>query len=541
MPRKVASKQLQDLLSGDIQAEREQQILHSLRGEPELLPGLCEHLAHHRRQLKAEAVQLREELAGTRAALERLHAPPLHPAMVLSTREDQRVEILLGERRQIIVVAPELDLGSMRGGDEVLVNSDLTAVVFHLGPAGRTGTVGTVGELADEGVVIRGTADEEIVAACTAELAGQLAVGDRVVLARGYPCVIHRLPEKTESGYELEAPPAVTFQEIGGLDAITGEIRRDLDLHFIHRDRVVAYGLELPGGMIFVGPPGVGKTLVAGAIARYLEKFAGDAKFLHVAPGMFRSCWYGSTEANIRRLFATARKYPGIVVIFLDELDTFGARGVGIGQDIDGRVLNTLLTELDGLGSTKNVLCIGATNRLDLCDAALIRAIRMGERIYHIPRPGRAATRQILSKYLTEDLPYADRESGIGGASYLLEVASTYLHAPEGGAPPIATATFQDGSTQEIRPADVLSGALLASAVGRAKHAAAYRHLDGGTGIATEDLLEALDEALTAEARKLERPHVAVQTLDIPRADEIVRMQVAPERRLRRHRYLRAA
>jgi proteasome-associated ATPase len=235
------------------------------------------------------------------------------------------------------------------------------------------------------------------------------------------------------------------------------------------------------------------------------------------------------------------RSSPGLVVIFFDELDHFGARGEGIGQDIDGRVMGSLLHEIDGLGSATNVLCLGATNRLDLCDQAMLRKGRFGDRIYEIPRPGRAATRQILEKYLAPGLPYAVGEDQGGGAACLIDAAVSHLHAPNGGAGEIASVTLQDGERLGIRPADVLSGALLASAVERAKHAAAQRHLEGGTGITLEDLLHALDEALTAEARKLDSPHVARQVLEVPRADQIVRVDLPPHRRLRRHRYLRAA
>jgi proteasome-associated ATPase len=234
-------------------------------------------------------------------------------------------------------------------------------------------------------------------------------------------------------------------------------------------------------------------------------------------------------------------------VIFFDELDTYGSRGEGVGQDIDGRVLGALLSEIDGLEHATDILCIGATNRLDLCDAALIRQQRLGDRVYTIPRPGREATREILGHYLDAELAYASQ-----GAEALAAAATSYLHAANDGAGVLATVTLRSGDTREIRARDVLSGALLASAVEQAKHAAAQRELQATryaaesdkqtedvAGIRYEDLLTALDQALGAEAEKLAAPHVARRTLDIPRADEIARVDVVPERRKSPERRLR--
>ena len=229
-------------------------------------------------------------------------------------------------------------------------------------------------------------------------------------------------------------------------------------------------------------------------------------------------------------------------MIFFDELDTFGSRGVGIGQDIDGRVLGALLSEIDGLEETKQIVCIGATNRLDLCDAALLRSGRLGDRIYEIPRPGRQATHEILSCYLTSALPYAQTS-----APEVIDAVTSYLHTRQAGAGKIATITFRSGAQYEVRAPDLLSGAQLSGAVERAKHAAAYRAVEAGAGaeqaagIRLEDVLEAIDDALTAEAQKIKEPHFARQVLQVPNAQEIIRVDLAESRRVRVHRYLRAA
>jgi proteasome-associated ATPase len=304
---------------------------------------------------------------------------------------------------------------------------------------------------------------------------------------------------------------------------------------------VAAYRLQLMRGLTLVGPPGTGKTMLAGAVAGYLSETRPDTRFLHVKPGALRGMYYGETEARIRELFTVARRAPGLVVIFFDELDTFGARGSGIGHEIDDRVMGALLAEIDGLEPSDDILCIGATNRLDLCDDALVRQGRLADRIYHVQRPGREAARQIFARYLPPDLPYAADGEASTGAMAVIDAAVGFLFAPRGGAGPIATVTLADSTRDEITAPAVISGALIASAVERAKHVAAARHADGSGGLAVEDVLAALDQALSAEADKIRSPAAARRTLDFPGAADIVHVDIPANRRPRRYRYLRAA
>jgi proteasome-associated ATPase len=264
-----------------------------------------------------------------------------------------------------------------------------------------------------------------------------------------------------------------------------------------------------------------------------------------VPPGALRGIYYGQTEQRIRELFEVAGEAPGLVVLFFDELDTYGARGTGIGQDIDGRVLGTLLTSINGLDAPANVLIIAATNRLDLCDEALVRTERLGDRVFRIPRPNRDGARQILSKYLRPSLPYRDTASEDAAAqaaraAAITDGAVSHLYGERAGAAALAKVTFANGQQREVAAREVVTGALLSSAVERAKHAAAARHTGPGDGLTLEDVLEALDDALEAEKEKLRGPLAARRLLDVPDVETIVRVEVAPRRR-RRHRYLRAA
>jgi proteasome-associated ATPase len=431
-------------------------------------------------------------------------------------------------------VLPDLAAARIAPGDEVLLDAQGTTAVACMENAARTGILGTVCECEQGRVVIQGPGGEEVLAIAAPGVEGTLAVGDRVVYLADFPIVIDRLPEREASRYDLERVPATRFEDVGGLDEIVAELRRDIDMHLVHPEIARRHGLAPLRGVTFVGPPGVGKTLLAKAVANHLCRAGRDARFLEVKPGSLRGSLYGETEGRIRDLFRRARRSPALCVIFLDELDTFGSRGEGVGLDIDARVLPALLAEIDGLSSSGNVLCIGATNRLDLCDPALVRPGRLLDRAYEFPRPGREAARAILERYLVADLPYAEC-----GRDAILEAAASQLYSPAACA--IATLTFANGEQQELRPRDVVGGALLASAAERAKYASASRAVDGcETGIGIEDLLEALEHSLESEAQKLRAVHAARRVLSIPRADEIVRVDPA-RRPVPRHRILRVA
>jgi proteasome-associated ATPase len=530
----------QKLVSGAPLSQEEErgiidQVAHS---DAPSLPHLCLLFANQKRQAQAELAKAREARTLAETALAQLRQPPLFPADVLHVYADGRLDVMVGGRRQVVVAAPELQAGELRAGDEVFLDRDATTALMRNEAPRRTGVVGTVVE-ADHGrVVLRTVGEEEVVAACALEMAATLCPGDRVLYKRETQCILARLEERLHNPHQLDRPPPVCFSDIGGLDDIIADIRRDLDLHLLHPEVVATYGLRLMRGLILAGVPGVGKTLIAAAIANYLSEMRSETRFLHVKPGSLRGMYYGETEGRIRDLFAVARRAPGLVIIFFDELDNFGARGMGPGQHIDDRVMAALLEELNGLASADNVLCIGATNRLDLCDEALVRQGRFGDRMYQVPRPGRAATRDIFSKYLTPNLPYAPAGAS---AETIIEAAVGYLFAARDGAGAIATVTLATGTRREVTAPEVMNGALIASAVERAKHLAAERHLHGEDGVRLEDVLGAIDQALAAEAHKLNNPAAARRNLDFPGAEDIMRVDLPAHRRPRRYRYLRAA
>ena len=542
MSESLSETYLKLVAGTEMPLEDERALLEAIaRREPRSLPPLCQLLANQKHQARAELATAREAQRCAEETLTRLREPPWYPADVLRVYADGSLDVAVGGRRQVVAAMPELTGVALRPGDEVFLGRELTAAVARNNEAQHTGVVGIVADTLEGLVILRGSNDEEIVALCAPQLAATLRVGDRVLYKRDTHCIVARLAERTQSPYLLEQPPRVCFSDIGGLDPVIAEIQRDLDLHLLHPELSASYRLRLLRGLTLAGPPGTGKTMLAGAIANYVVEMRPDTRFLHIKPGALRGAYYGESEARIRELFAVARRAPGLVVMFFDELDTFGARGNGLDHAIDDRVMGALLAELDGLETADHILCIGATNRLDLCDDALVRERRFKDRLYHVPRPNRDAGRQVLARYLTPELPYAASGDAEGAAAGAIDAAVGFLYAARGGAAPLATVTLADGTRHEITAPAVLSGALLAGAVERAKHVAAHRQVNGGIGLIAEDVLGALDDALSAEADKIRVPHAARRILDFPGANDIVLVEVAASRRPRRYRYLRAA
>lgn len=535
------------LLAGEpIEPEAEDAALEKLAttSEPSMLQGLARQLMTDRRRLQrslakakvaARKAQLESEKA--QAQLEKVLQPPLQPGIMLRICAGGRLDVAVPGGRRIVGVHEELDATTLRAGDEVYLDPESGVAVRRGDDGPRVGRVATVAEHLGDRLMIRGEGDEDRTVLCEPSLADEIAVGDRVLVSGEVPCVLEHLPARRQSSHLLETAPKVSFDDIGGLDDLVDELRQELELHLFQRELVEAYSLPLMRGMTLVGPPGVGKTLVARALAHFLAEAAPDTRFMNVGPGSLRGSYYGQTEARIRELFGVARAEPGLVVMFFDELDSFGARGGSPGHEIDDRVMGTLLAEIDGLEASDGIFVIGATNRLELIDDAILRQGRFGDRIVDVPRPNRAGTRAILSGLLVPSLPWA--EEALPEAA--VAAAVSFLHAPEGGAGAVVRLTFADGTRQDVRARDVVSGALLASSVREAKKVAATRQLEEGPGLGEADVVDALDRALDAEARKLSALAVARRSLSLARANEITGVELPTERSVGATARLRAA
>jgi proteasome-associated ATPase len=336
-----------------------------------------------------------------------------------------------------------------------------------------------------------------------------LRVGDAVRLDGRHDLVLERLVRPEVEELVLEEIPEVTYEQIGGLSSQIETIRDAVELPYLHKHLFEDYGLSAPKGVLLYGPPGCGKTLIAKAVANSLARAVAsktgseDARsyFLNVKGPELLNKYVGETERQIRLIFSRAKEKSdeGVpVIVFFDEMDSlFRTRGSGVSSDVESTVVPQLLSELDGVEGLKNVIVIGASNREDLIDPAILRPGRLDVKI-KIERPDATAARQIFGIYLREEIPLSDADLGAAGGdrASLVEsmigrtVEAMYSTADENR---FLEVTYASGDKETLYFRDFASGAMIENVVRRAKKAAIKREIAGGErGVGTADVLEAV-------------------------------------------------
>jgi proteasome-associated ATPase len=457
--------------------------------------------------------EARDHIAALREEVEKLTQPPSAYGTLLGQNDDGTVDVFSGGRKMRVAVHPEIDVDSLERGHEVVLNESLNVVLTRSGEL--SGEVVTLKEVLEDGnrAMIVGRADEERVAELADSIKGQkLRSGDTVLMDTRSGLLLEKLPRPEVEELVLEEVPDVSYADVGGLNDQIETITDAVELPFLHHELFVEHQLPAPKGILLYGPPGCGKTLIAKAVANSLAKkvaeVSGDREarsfFLNIKGPELLNKYVGETERQIRLVFQRAREkseegWP--VIVFFDEMDSlFRTRGTGISSDMESTIVPQLLAEIDGVETLKNVIVIGASNREDLIDPAILRPGRLDVKI-KVERPDEAAAAQIFARYLTVDLPLdAGEVETLGGGDAgkavdaMIERTVEEMYRTD-EMNEFLEVTYQNGDKEVMYFKDFASGAMIENIVRRAKKLAIKRFLsDGNKGICAQDLISSIHQ-----------------------------------------------
>ncbi|RIK11214.1 MAG: proteasome ATPase [Acidobacteria bacterium] len=475
------------------------------------LSGRANQLANQNEKLSATLREARGHISALREEIEKLTSPPASYGVFISPDTDGTAIVAASGRKFRVSVLPEIDLDALRGGQEVLLNDAMSLIGVR--EFERQGELVTIKEILDDGraIVIGNTDDEKVVEVSDALSEVPLHAGDSARLDSRSGHLLERLPRPEVEELVLEEIPDVGYDDIGGLADQIEAIQDAVELPFLHGDLYAEHRLPAPKGVLLYGPPGCGKTLIAKAVASSLAKKVAaksgrsDARsyFLNVKGPELLNKYVGETERQIRLIFQRAREKSdeGVpVIVFFDEMDSlFRTRGSGISSDIETTIVPQLLSEIDGVESLKNVIVVGASNREDLIDPAILRPGRLDVKI-KINRPDVSGAKEIFRKYLTEDLPFHEKELEQESG----DVKAVIAHMVDSVVPEMYSTgdenrflevTYANGDKEVLFFKDFASGAMIENIVRRAKKEAIKRLIESGErGIRTDDLSRAVKQ-----------------------------------------------
>jgi proteasome-associated ATPase len=460
-----------------------------------------ERLAQTLREARDQIMTLKEEV-------DRLAQPPAGFGTFLSRNEDDTIDVFTGGRKLRVNVSPSVEIDELRRGQEVMLNEALNVVAAL--DYEEVGEVVMLKEiLADhDRVLVIANADEERVVRLAEPLRGlPLRAGDSLLLDTRSGYVYERVPKSEVEELVLEEVPDIDYDKIGGLIKQIDQIRDAIELPYLYPDMFEEHQLKPPKGVLLYGPPGCGKTLIAKAVANSLAKKVaaktgqeGKSFFLNIKGPELLNKYVGETERHIRLVFQRAREKASggtPVIVFFDEMDSlFRTRGSGVSSDVENTIVPQLLSEIDGVEGLENVIVIGASNREDMIDPAILRPGRLDVKI-KIERPDAESARDIFSKYLTPDLPLhaddlaefgGDREACVDGMIQAT-VERMYTETDENR---FLEVTYANGDKEVLYFKDFNSGAMIQNIVDRAKKMAIKDLLDNDQkGLRVQHMLQA--------------------------------------------------
>ncbi|MFB8026077.1 proteasome ATPase [Streptomyces sp. NPDC056465] len=461
-----------------------------------------ERLAHTLREARDQIVALKEEV-------DRLAQPPAGFGVFLQANEDDTCDIFTGGRKLRVNVSPSVELEGLRRGQEVMLNEALNvveAMEFE-----RAGDIVTLKEILEDGeraLVVGHTDEERVVRLAEPLLDITIRPGDALLLEPRSGYVYEVVPKSEVEELVLEEVPDIDYEKIGGLGDQIELIRDAVELPYLHPDLFKEHELRPPKGILLYGPPGCGKTLIAKAVANSLAKKvaevtgqpAGKSYFLNIKGPELLNKYVGETERHIRLVFQRAREKASEgtpVIVFFDEMESlFRTRGSGVSSDVENTIVPQLLAEIDGVEGLENVIVIGASNREDMIDPAILRPGRLDVKI-KIERPDAEAAKDIFAKYLTPSLPLhsddlAEHTGSKEAAAHAMiqsVVERMYTESEENR---FLEVTYANGDKEVLYFKDFNSGAMIQNIVDRAKKMAIKAFLEQGQkGLRVSHLLQA--------------------------------------------------
>jgi len=479
------------------------------------LPGSSDRIAaltEHNERLSTTLREAREQILSLKADVAKLAEPPSGFGVFLEAHLDGTADVLSNGRRFRVVLSPTVDLADLGPGQDVLLNESMNLI--EAAGFENAGEIVTLKEVLADGrrAVVKGRTDEERIVLIAAPLIDQrLRAGDSLLMDSRAGFILERIPKSDVEELVLEEVPDIGYDDIGGLTSQIEQIRDAVELPFLHRELFAEHELAAPKGILLYGPPGCGKTLIAKAVANSMAKQIaaksglsnGRSYFLNIKGPELLNKYVGETERHIRVIFERAREKASEgmpVIVFFDEMDSlFRTRGTGVSSDVENTIVPQLLSEIDGVESLENVIVIGASNREDMIDPAILRPGRLDVKI-KIDRPDAAAAREIFALYLTASVPIHPDEISAHGSSESACLAMIdravdlmYSDAPENQ---FLEVTYVNGDREILYFRDFSSGAMIENIVSRAKKSAIKDFIaGGGKGIRVDHMLSAcLDE-----------------------------------------------